>query len=165
MNSHQSIPDRTLALSYRMMNEWEETPNFDLILAEQRKKDNSEVTDMAAALCRSTFRRRALIDWLIDKTADKRPRGRIYKLLRLAVSQILEDDLSKALVCDTAVRFCRKKFNKFEAGFVNQFLRRLTGSELPEPDLGLGALVLRRVAGIFLRAPASAGRRDDDAGG
>lgn len=88
---------------------------------------------MAANLCRYIFRNRAIIDWTIDQTADKKPRGRIYKVLRIAVAQIIEKQLPEALVCDTMVRFCKNKFNHFEASYVNQFLRKLTSQPLPVP--------------------------------
>ena len=134
MKSHKSIPDRTLEASWKLLGEWEETPNFDLLLTRLRQNDNSEVADMVATLCRSVFRHRAVIDWTIRKLSSKPPRGRIFRVLRIVATQLMyEKQLPPALICDTAVRFCKKKLNKFEASFVNQFLHKLTSGELPKP--------------------------------
>ncbi|MCM8527797.1 MAG: hypothetical protein NE327_14850 [Lentisphaeraceae bacterium] len=141
MNSYQSTPDKTLVLSFKLLSDWENTPNFDLILAEQRKEDNSEVTDMTAFTCRNYFRNKHYIDWLIKTKADKRPRGRIRRVLGIALSQLLDAQLEPSIICDTAVRFCKKKYSKFDASFVNQFLRSITAEDFPkapyEVTLGL----------------------------
>lgn len=147
MNSHQSIPDKTLALSFRLLSEWENTPNFDLILAEQRKLDNSEITDMAATSCRSFFRNKHYIDWLLQNRTKKMPRGRIKRIIGIAVTQLLEKQIEPSIICDTAVRFCKQKYSKFDASFVNQFLRALTAEGLPTPNaktaLGLSPELLK----------------------
>lgn len=146
MNSYQSVPDKTIALSFKLLTEWETTPNFDLILADQRKEDNSEVTDMAAVTCRSYFRNKHYIDWLVKTKATKRPRGRIRRILGIALTQLLEQQLEESIICDTAVRFCKNKYSKYDASFVNQFLRSLTSAPLPkapyEITLGLSPELL-----------------------
>ncbi|NQZ59985.1 MAG: hypothetical protein HRT88_21235, partial [Lentisphaeraceae bacterium] len=138
MKSHKSIPDKTLEASWKLLGEWEETPNFDLLLVRLRQNDSSEVADMTATLCRSVFRHRAVIDWTIRKLCSKPPRGRIFRVLRIVATQLIyEKQLPPALICDTAVRFCKQRMNKFEASFVNQFLHRLTSEELPKPPVDM----------------------------
>ena len=132
MNSYQSTPDKTLALYFKLLSDWETTPNFDLILAEQLKEDNSEVTDMAAFTCRNFFRNKHYIDWLVKTKATKRPRGRIRRILGIALTQLLDDQLEPSIICDTAVRFCKQKYSKFDASFVNQFLRTITAEPFPK---------------------------------
>ena len=147
MNSHQSTPDKTLALSFRLLTDWETTQNFDLILAEQRKFDNSEITDMAAATCRSFFRNKHYSDWLLQTRSKKMPRGRIKRIIGIAVTQLLEKQIEPSIICDTAVRFCKQKYSKYDASFINQFLRSLTAEELPKPnskvELGLSPELLK----------------------
>ena len=147
MNSHQSIPDKTLALSFKLLTDWETTPNFDLILTEQRKEDNSEVTDMAAVTCRNYFRNKHYIDWLVKSKATKRPRGRIRRVLGIALTQLLDTQIEPSIICDTAVRFCKQKYSKFDASFVNQFLRSITAEPFPkapyEISLGLSHELLQ----------------------
>ena len=140
MNSHQSIPDKTLALSFKFLTDWESIQNFDLILAEQRKEDNSQITDMAAATCRNYFRNKHYIDWLIKKKTTKRPRGRIRRIIGIALAQILDQQIESSIICDTAVRFCKNKYSKFDANFVNHFLRSITDNSLlpPPKDVKLG---------------------------
>lgn len=124
MNNHTSIPDHVIETAFMLLNKWEETPNFDLLLNQHRAEVNDEVTDMAAHLCRNVFRYRDKIDWLISKCSTKSPRGRIRKLLRIPIAQLIFDDqLPDAVICDTAVRYCKKRFNKFDAGYVNKVLR------------------------------------------
>ena len=124
MNNHTSIPDHVIETAFFLLNKWEDTPNFDLILNQHRAETNDEITDMAAHLCRNIFRYRDKIDWLISKCSAKPPRGRIRKLLRIPIAQLVFDDqLPDALICDTAVRYCKKRFNKFDAGYVNKVLR------------------------------------------
>ena len=147
MNSHQSTPDKTIALSFKLLTDWETTPNFDLILAEQRKSDNSEITDMAATTCRNYFRNKHYIDWLIQTRSRKMPRGRIKRIIGIAITQLIDAQIEKSIICDTAVRFCKKKYSKFDASFVNQFLRGLTSEGLPEAQgkvsLGLSPELLK----------------------
>ncbi|MCH2206763.1 MAG: methyltransferase domain-containing protein [Lentisphaerales bacterium] len=124
MNNHLSTPDHVIETAFVLLNKWEETPNFDLLLNQLRAEMNDEVTDMAAHVCRNVFRYRDKIDWLISKCSTKSPRGRIRKLLRIPIAQLIFDDqLPDALICDTAVRYCKKRFNKFDAGYVNKVLR------------------------------------------
>lgn len=155
MNTHQSIPDKTLALSMKLLAEWQQIQNFDLLLAEQRKVDNSEVTDMAATTCRNYFRNKHYTDWLIQKSSQKPPRGRIKKLLGIAISQLMDNQLPVEIICDTAVRFCKKKFSKFDASFVNGILRSLTSEELPKApadiQLGLSPELLKQWKKNFSR--------------
>jgi len=112
MNSHQSTPDKTLALSFKLLTDWETTPNFDLLLAEQRKLDNSEITDMAATTCRSYFRNKHYTDWIIQSKSHKNPRGRIRRIIGIALTQIIEQQIEPEIICDTAVRFCKKKIQQ-----------------------------------------------------
>ncbi|MCM8538181.1 MAG: methyltransferase domain-containing protein [Lentisphaeraceae bacterium] len=124
MNNHTSTPDHVIETAYTLLSQWEDTPNFDLLLNQLRQEFNDEVTDMAATVCRNVFRFRDKIDWLISKCSTKPPRGRIRKLLRIPIAQLLYDNqIPEALICDTAVRYCKKRFNKFDAGYVNKILR------------------------------------------
>ena len=113
MKSHQSIPDKTLAIAWKLLGEWEETPNFDILLNRLRQNEQGEVPDMVATVCRTVFRCRASIDWTIQKLSTKKPRGRLVRVLRIVLAQLLyEKQLPAALICDTAVRFCKKKFSE-----------------------------------------------------
>ncbi len=140
MSSHLSTPDKTLNLCVRFLSEWQEQQNFDLVLAEQRKIDNSEVTDIAATTCREYFRQKHYIDWLISKNCEIPPRGRIKRILGIALTQMLMKQIPVEIICDTAVRFCKIKHSKHEANFLNGVLRQLSQGNFPLPkgDIQLG---------------------------
>jgi 16S rRNA (cytosine967-C5)-methyltransferase len=130
MTNHTSTPDSVIETCFHLLNKWEDTPNFDLLLNQLRAEFNDEVTDMSAVVCRNIFRYRDKIDWLISKCSTKPPRGRIRKLLRIPIAQLIYDNqLPDALICDTAVRYCKNRFNKFDAGYVNKILRTIIEKE------------------------------------
>lgn len=111
--------------------------NIGLLSADLSGLDRAFCTE----LIKGVTERRRILDHIISKYVTKKPDGKIYELLRLAVYQIIF--LSRVpdhAVCDESVKIA-KQLNRGSAGFVNAVLRSVcrekqsiidSFSELPE---------------------------------
>lgn len=88
------------------------------------------------------FRRKATIDWILQRFVGRPPQDAIRHVLQWTVCQLLfVSDAPPAVVCSVAVDFVRSDIDRTKAGFVNAVLRRIVdaGREDLAADLGLRA--------------------------
>jgi len=126
--NYKSTPDNALEECIYIQQRLDDGENLQAIL--QKNQYSGIVHNTIYTLIRN----QATIDWLISNASQKRVRPRLRKIMRWAVTQFIYlQGVPTPLVVDCCVRLTKKRYKKYEAGFVNALLRELgekTVSEL-----------------------------------
>lgn len=147
-----NISENILRKCVKGLELWEKNNvNLDEFLDQEFRFDSSLRKTTSNALF-AYFRNKALLDELISSLS-KKTKPKFRRIISVAITQaIFQSGIAEESACNVAVEYCKKKYGKNMAGFVNAILRRALSvnpeefkkSLSPESQLNLPSVIYKR---------------------
>ncbi len=118
------IPEKVLSIAIKCLEIWEKGKSLDDILDFSLKGCDKEYRSKVSSVLFIFFRKKACVDYVIDRLANKKMEPFIRRLISISLIQLFyQDGVPQEIVVDVAVEHVKKVRNKRASGFVNAVLR------------------------------------------